>query len=62
MSTSIAKTLYEISELLKINGGVIPLSRAGAYLAIKNGDIPSVRIGRRVFVPSWFVDKLLTPP
>ena len=28
---------------------------------IDQGEIPSVRIGRRVFVPRWFLDDLLTP-
>jgi len=52
------KRLYEIEELR----GIIPLSRAGIYLAVKKGEVPSVRVGRRVFVPSWYVDKLLSPP
>lgn len=56
------KTLYELPELLKKNGGPIPMSRAGIYLAVKNGDIPSVRVGRRVFVPSWYVDSLVNKP
>lgn len=55
------KTLYELPELLKTNGGPIPMSRAGLYLAVKNGEVPSVHIGRRVFIPSWYVDQLLSP-
>ena len=51
------KRLYAIEELREI----IPLSRAGIYLAVKKGEVPSIRVGRRVFVPSWFVDKLLSP-
>lgn len=57
MSTN--KTLYELPELLRKNGGPIPMSRAGIYAAVKSGVIPSVRVGRRVFVPSWYVDSLL---
>lgn len=53
------KLLYELPELLRKNGGPIPMSRAGIYAATKNGTIPSVRVGRRVFVPSWYVDSLL---
>lgn len=56
------KKLYELPELLKENGGPIPMSRAGIYLAAKKGEIPSVHIGKRKFVPSWFVDKLLEKP
>lgn len=59
---SVSKTLYELPELLKKNGGPIPMSRAGIYLAVKNGIIPAVRVGRRVFVPSWYVDSLINPP
>ncbi|CVK18402.1 hypothetical protein [Sporomusa sphaeroides] len=56
---SINKTLYELPELLRKNGGPIPMSRAGIYAAVKKGVIPSVRVGKRVFVPSWYVDSLL---
>ena len=51
--------LYGLPELLRKNGGPIPMSRAGIYAAVKSGVIPSVRVGRRVFVPSWYVDSLL---
>ena len=56
------KKLYELPELLAINGGPLPMSRAGIYAAAAKGDIPTVRIGKRIFVPSWAVDKLLNPP
>lgn len=54
--------LFDLPSLLASNGGPIPLSRAGIYAAAANGDIPTVRIGRRRFVPSWFIEQLLTPP
>lgn len=54
--------LFDLPSLLASNGGPIPLSRAGIYAAAANGDIPTVKIGRRRFVPSWFVDQLLSPP
>lgn len=56
------KRLYDLQELLTANGGPIPLSRAGIYAAASKGDIPTVSIGRRRFVPSWYVESLLTPP
>jgi len=56
------KKLYELTELLSVNGGPIPLSRAGIYNAAAKGDIPTVNIGRRRFVPSWYVDQLLMTP
>lgn len=54
--------LFDLPSLLAANGGPIPLSRAGIYAAAANGDIPTVKIGRRRFVPSWFIERLLTPP
>lgn len=56
------KKLYELQELLSSKGGPIPMSRAGIYAAAAKGDIPTVNIGRRRFVPSWYVDRLLMPP
>lgn len=46
--------LLDIQEVLAI----IPMSKAGLYLACTRGDIPSVKIGRRVFIPSWWVEKV----
>ena len=54
--------LFDLPSLLASNGGPIPLSRAGIYAAAANGDIPTVQIGRRRFVPSWYIDQLLAPP
>jgi hypothetical protein len=56
------KKFYEVPELLQSNGGPIPMSKAGVYLAMSKGDIPSVRIGRRVFIPAWWIDKLAAEP
>ena len=56
------KKLYEIKELLSINGGPLPISRAGLYAAATKNLIPVVKIGRRLFVPSWYIDQLLMPP
>ncbi|CVK17551.1 helix-turn-helix transcriptional regulator [Sporomusa sphaeroides] len=50
--------LYELPEMLKI----IPMSRAGIYSAAKKGDIPTVKVGRRIFVPGWFVAEILDKP
>jgi len=36
------------------------LSKAGIYLAVKKGDIPVVKIGKRLLVPSWFVNQLIS--
>jgi predicted DNA-binding transcriptional regulator AlpA len=50
--------LYNLEEVRKI----IPLSKAGIYKACKEGTIPSLKIGKRVFVPSWYIDKMLNEP
>lgn len=54
--------LYELPELLAVNGGPIPCSRAHIYNAAKRGDIPTVKVGKRLFVPWWFVEGLLKEP
>lgn len=56
------KKLYEIQEVIQKNGGPIPMSLAGAYKAAKDGKFPTVRIGRRVFIPSWYIEKILSEP
>ena len=35
------------------------ISRAGAYDAVRRGEIPSIRIGRRVLVPRAALERLL---
>lgn len=56
------KKLYECKELLKKYGGPLPMSAAGFYKACSEGKIATVRVGNRVFVPSWWVDKMLNEP
>jgi excisionase family DNA binding protein len=38
---------------------VIGLGRASAYAAVRRGDIPSIRIGRRVVVPRAALERML---
>ncbi len=45
-------TVEEAAEALRI-------SRTGAYEAVKRGEIPSIRIGRRVLVPRIALEKML---
>lgn len=54
------KKLYEIAEIHK--GRIIPMSLGGLYKACAEGKIPTVNIGKRLFVPSWYLDKLLNEP
>jgi len=41
-------------------GRRLGLSRPSAYQAVKRGEIPIIRIGRRILVPVAALDKLLT--
>ena len=56
------KTLYERKELLKKYGGPLPMSEGGFYKDCATWKIATVRVGDRVFVPSWWVDKMVNPP
>jgi excisionase family DNA binding protein len=38
---------------------VLGLSRASAYAAAKAGDLPVIRVGRRMVVPRYALEKLL---
>ncbi len=38
------------------------ISRAFAYEAVRRGDIPSIRIGRRILVPHAALNRLLSSP
>jgi excisionase family DNA binding protein len=40
-------------------GQLLGLSRVGAYQAARRGEIPTIRIGRRVLVPRVALDRLL---
>lgn len=46
------KTLNEVASLLRI-------SRGSAYEAAKRKEIPTIRIGRRLLVPSDALERLL---
>jgi len=45
-------TCDEVAEYLRI-------SRPQAYLGVKRGDIPSIRVGRRILIPRVALEKLL---
>lgn len=52
------KKLYEIPEFQKI----VPMSTAGIYKACSEGKIPTVKVGRRVFIPAWYIDEITSKP
>jgi len=49
------KVTLRVTEVAKILG----ISRGSAYEAIQRGEIPHIRIGRRVLVPKKALDKFL---
>jgi len=51
-STSLVYTVEQAGQLLG-------LSRPTAYLAVKRGDLPVIRIGRRLLVPRAPLEKML---
>ena len=38
---------------------VLGIGRSAAYLAAQRGDLPTIRIGRRLLVPAVALDRLL---
>lgn len=51
------KRTYTVEEA----GAMIGLCRNSAYTAAQNGEIPTVRIGRRLLVPRAEFDRLFPP-
>jgi excisionase family DNA binding protein len=45
-------TVDELGELLGV-------SRSTAYESVRNGDVPSIRLGRRIVVPTAAVRRML---
>jgi excisionase family DNA binding protein len=41
-------------------GRVVGISRSAAYQAVARGELPALRIGRRLVVPRVALDRLLT--
>ena len=50
------KKLRNLTDLLDI----VPCSRAHLYQAAKRGEIPTIKIGERIFVPGWYFDALVS--
>ncbi len=54
-SDRLTLTVDEVARLLK-------LSRNSCYEAIKRGDIPSLRIGKRILIPRAALEAILNRP
>lgn len=55
------KLLYSVDEVLESNGGILPLSKSVVYKLIREKEIPSKRIGKRVFILGSFFDDMRKP-
>lgn len=55
----VAERYYAPKEVITQNGGILPISLSGLYAAIGRGDIPSIKIGHRIFVPGSYLVKLI---
>ena len=51
------RPLLPVPEVLERLGGVVP--RTSLYRQIRQGSIPSVRVGRRVYVPARWLEEQL---
>lgn len=55
MATDKEKLVYSVETA----GELLGLSRPSAYLAVKRGEIPVIRFGRRLVVPKAALDRML---
>ena len=51
-----------IDVLHGVLGGKEKIATATLYAAVKAGQVPSVRIGRRILIPRWFIEKITKAP
>ena len=52
----------ELTLTVKETGKLLRIGRTNMYSAVKNGQIPSIRIGKRILIPKAALDKLLHEP
>jgi excisionase family DNA binding protein len=53
---------FPLTKSVEEAGRVLGISRKSAYRAVATGEIPSVRIGKRIVVPTHLLLELLNPP
>ncbi|MCB1970367.1 MAG: helix-turn-helix domain-containing protein [Geminicoccaceae bacterium] len=47
---------------VEFTGELLDISRASAYQGVKSGEIPSIRVGRRILVPTAALLTMLGVP
>ena len=53
-----AKRVYSVAEAAK----VLVVGRATLYRAVNRNEVPNLKIGARVVIPAWWIDKFLEMP
>jgi hypothetical protein len=53
-------SLYSVKEVVKKNGGILPLGLSSVYAAIRSGKIPAVTLGKRKFISGATLKKLVS--
>lgn len=54
-----AEQLYEVKEVIKKNGGILPMSLSGVYNLIRRGEIDVVRLRKKVFIKGSFLKRII---
>lgn len=49
---------YSPKHVITSNGGPLPMSLSAIYVAIKKGEIPTKRIGKRLLIPGSYLIQL----
>lgn len=44
-----------------IEGRILPISRSKLYQVLKSGQLQSIRIGRKILIPTWAIEEFLRP-
>ncbi len=52
------RKFFTVSQLIEYFGNGV-ISRGSIYLMIKKGEIPTVRIGERIFIPATWVEQFM---
>jgi excisionase family DNA binding protein len=59
MAVEAAMSLDRITLTVEEAGGRLGISRTLAYELVRRGEIPSIRLGRRVLVPIQALDRMV---
>lgn len=56
MEENFERIVYTVDEAAKLLG----ISRPSAFQGVERGEIPHIRVGKRILIPKAALDKLLT--